>query len=47
MADKITFEVTKGSLQGKKFDYEEKTRVFIGRQEDCGIVIPENKEVLK
>ena len=42
MANKITLEAINGSLQGKTFDFEEKTRIFIGRQEDCGIVIPEN-----
>ncbi len=42
MAGKITFEVVKGALSGKKFEYEGKQRIFIGRQEDCGIVVPEN-----
>ena len=42
MSGKITFEVTRGALAGQKFEYGEKTRIFIGRQEDCGIVLPEN-----
>lgn len=42
MAGKVTFEVTKGALSGRKFEYEGKQRIFIGRQEDCGIVVPEN-----
>lgn len=42
MAGKVTFEVTRGALTGRKFEYEGKQRIFIGRQEDCGIVVPEN-----
>ena len=42
MPGKITFEITKGELAGQKFEYEEADRVFVGRQEDCGIVLPEN-----
>ncbi len=42
MAGKIIFEVTRGTLAGQTFEYGEKTRVFIGRQEDCGIVVSEN-----
>ncbi len=42
MAGKIIFEVTRGALAGQTFEYGEKTRIFIGRQEDCGIVVPEN-----
>ena len=42
MSGRITFEVTRGALAGQKFEYGEKTRVFIGRQEDCGIVLPES-----
>ena len=42
MAGKIIFEVSRGALTGQKYEYREKTRVFIGRQEDCGIVVPEN-----
>jgi len=42
MEGKITFEVMRGALSGRKFEYEGKQRIFIGRQEDCGIVVPEN-----
>ncbi len=42
MPGKITIKVTKGLLAGKVYEYEEKTRIFIGRQGDCGIVLPEN-----
>lgn len=42
MAGRVVFEVTRGALAGKKFEYEGKARVFVGRQEDCGIVVPEN-----
>ena len=42
MAGKIIFEVTRGELAGKKYEYENPDRVFVGRQEDCGIALPEN-----
>lgn len=42
MAGKILFEVTRGALAGQTFEYGDKTRIFIGRQEDCGIVVPES-----
>lgn len=42
MAGKVSLEVTKGTLAGQTFTYEGKTRIFIGRQEDCGIVVPES-----
>ena len=42
MAGRIIFEVARGALAGQTYEYGEKTRVFIGRQEDCGIVVPEN-----
>ena len=42
LAKKIMFEAVKGSLEGKKFEFEQNARVFIGRQEDCGIAVPEN-----
>ena len=42
MSGKVTFEIIKGELEGKKFEYENPDRVFVGRQEDCGIVLPEN-----
>ncbi len=38
----VTLTVTKGSLLGKKYVYDEKTRLFIGRQGDCGIIMPES-----
>ncbi len=37
----VTLTVTKGSLLGKKYVYHEKTRLFIGRPGDCGIIMPE------
>lgn len=42
MGSKVVFEVTRGALTGQRFEYGEKTRIFIGRQEDCGIVLPES-----
>lgn len=42
MAGRIIFKVTRGALAGQTFEYAQKTRIFIGRQEDCGIVVPEN-----
>jgi serine/threonine-protein kinase len=42
VAGKVIFEATKGSLLGRVFPHEEKTSVFIGRQEDRGIVVTEN-----
>lgn len=42
MAGKVTLRVTKGTLTGQAFEYNDKTRIFIGRQEDCGIILPEN-----
>ena len=41
MPGKVIFEVTKGELAGKKYEYEQPDRVFVGRQDDCGIVFPE------
>ena len=42
MSGIVTLEVTRGELAHKTFAYAEKARVFIGRQEDCGIVLPES-----
>ena len=42
MSGIVTIEVTRGELAHKTFAYAEKARVFIGRQEDCGIVLPES-----
>lgn len=42
MAGKVILEVTRGAMTGKKYEFDEKARVFIGRQDDCGIVMPEN-----
>lgn len=42
MPGKVILEVTKGSRQGEKYEYESAERLFIGRQEDCGIVMSEN-----
>lgn len=41
MDAKVILEITRGELAGKKYEYVGKERIFIGRQEDCGIVIPE------
>lgn len=42
MQGKIILEITDGVLAGQKYEYTEADRIFIGRQEDCGIVLPEN-----
>ena len=41
MPDKVILTVDKGEIKGKMFEYTSSTRVFIGRQDDCGIVMPE------
>ena len=41
MKEKITIEVIKGEGAGQKFEYEDAERIFLGRQADCGIVLPE------
>ena len=41
MHGKITIEITEGVQAGQKYEYTEANRVFIGRQDDCGIVLPE------
>lgn len=41
MPSKIVLSVTKGELLDKKFIYESKEQLFIGRQEDCSIVLPD------
>ena len=41
MNGKIIMEITEGEYAGRKYEYTETDRVFIGRQEDCGIVLPE------
>ena len=41
MSGKVSFEIIKGELEGKVFEFEEPDRVFVGRQEHCGIVLPE------
>ncbi len=38
----VTLTVTKGCLLGKKYVYDGKTRLFVGRQGDCGIIMPES-----
>ena len=42
MLGKVIFEITKGALEGQTYTFEDTSRIFIGRQEDCGIVMPEN-----
>ena len=41
MHGKIIVEITEGVQTGQKYEYTEANRVFIGRQDDCGIVLPE------
>ena len=41
MHGKIIIEITEGVQAGQKYEYSEANRVFIGRQDDCGIVLPE------
>ena len=41
MPSKVILKVTKGELAGKEFIYESKEQLFIGRQEDCAIVLPD------
>jgi hypothetical protein len=38
---KVILRVTKGELTGKEFTYSGKEQLFIGRQEDCAIVLPD------
>ena len=40
MQAKVLLEITKGEKTGERFEFSETSRVLIGRQEDCGIVIP-------
>ena len=41
MPSKVILKVTKGELSGKEFTYSEKEQLFVGRQEDCSIVLPD------
>lgn len=41
MAAKVTLTVTRGEKQGETHEYTEISRVLIGRQDDCDIMIPE------
>lgn len=41
MKEKIIIEIIKGESVGQKYEYEDAERVFVGRQSDCGIVLPE------
>lgn len=41
MPSKIILKITKGELEGKEFIYDSKEQLFIGRQEDCSIVLPD------
>ena len=40
MQAKVLLEIIKGEKTGERFEFGETSRVLIGRQEDCGIVIP-------
>ncbi|MDD4510809.1 MAG: protein kinase [Oscillospiraceae bacterium] len=41
MPSKVILRVTKGEFTGKEFTYSGKEQLFIGRQEDCAIVLPD------
>ena len=41
MKEKIVIEIIKGEGAGQKYEYEDAERIFVGRQADCGIVLPE------
>ena len=41
MPAKVTLTVTRGEKQGESHEYTDISRVLIGRQEDCDIVVPE------
>ncbi|NCC16097.1 MAG: FHA domain-containing protein [Clostridia bacterium] len=41
MPSKVILRVTKGELAGKEFTYLGKEQLFIGRQADCAIVLPD------
>ncbi|MDD4843877.1 MAG: protein kinase [Anaerotignum sp.] len=41
MPSKVILKVTKGALAGKEFTYFGKEQLFVGRQEDCAIVLPD------
>lgn len=41
MSGKVIIEVTRGALAGKKYEYESVEHIYVGRQDDCGIVLPE------
>ncbi len=41
MSSRVILKVTRGEKRGETFEYTEKARVLIGRQEDCAIVVPE------
>ena len=41
MSGKVIIEVTRGALAGKKYEYEGVEHIYVGRQDDCGIVLPE------
>lgn len=41
MPSKIILKLSKGELAGKEFVYDSKEQLFIGRQEDCSIVLPD------
>ena len=41
MKGKVELEILRGAGAGKTYTYTEQERVFIGRQEDCAVVIPE------
>ena len=44
MSNKITLKVIEGKLQGKTFDFDERTLCIIGRARDCNIKLPDDKD---
>ena len=42
MSYKVTIEVIQGAKKGEKHEYGGFERIYIGRQDDCGIVLPDN-----
>ena len=41
MKGKVLIEIVSGDKAGEKYEYTSQERVFIGRQEDCAIIVPE------
>ena len=41
MSSKVILKITKGEKEGQLFEYDSVSRVVIGRQQDCTIIVPE------